>query len=217
MSSSNPRSGLLRVLHDNNGDGEALARWEPTPLLADDRAGPAVDPFEAARHTGYEEGYLAARAETETAAESAAEADRRRVRSALADAAVTVARTRVDAVATVTAEVVELALELAQVFLQRELTLNDLVDLDAVARALGLAPTGEDLVVRLHPEHGIEVAQIEALAPGVTVKVIQDPAIERGGCVLEVGPCRIDTQIGPAIGRARALITGADSTEENPL
>jgi len=214
--SSSSRTGLMRVLRydDHSSAGVALARWKPAAFSAGGEAGPA-DPFETARHVGYEEGYRAARAETDAVTESAVEADRRRVRTALADAAVAVGRTRTEAVATVTAEVVELALELAQALLERELTLSDSVDLDAVARALRLAPTGEDLVVRLHPDHGVDIADIAALAPGATVKVIEDPKIERGGCVLEVGPCRIDTQIEPAIKRARALIA-AKPTEENP-
>jgi flagellar assembly protein FliH len=39
-----------------------------------------------------------------------------------------------------------------------------------------------------------------------SVKVVHDPAIEIGGCVVEAGPCRIDAQVGPAMERARALI-----------
>jgi flagellar assembly protein FliH len=219
MSSSSPRTGLLRVFRDDDANGPrlALARWQPTPLADADGPGPRVDPFEASRQTGYDEGYLAARTELEAASASATEADRRRVRSALADAAAAVGRTRIEAVATLTTDAVNLALELAEVFLQRELTLNDSVDVEAVARALSLAPVGEDLVVRLHPDHAVEVAEIEALAPGVTVKVIEDMGIERGGCVLEVGPCRIDTQVGPAIERARAVLAATAITEENQL
>jgi flagellar assembly protein FliH len=219
MSSSSTRTGLLRVFRDDATSDTrlALARWQPTPLSDVEGPGPRVDPFESARQTGYEEGYLAARTESQTASASATETDRRRVRSALADAAAAVATTRVEAVTTLTTEVVELALELAQAFLQRELTLSDSIDVEAVARALGLAPAGEDLVVRLHPDHAVEVAHIEALAPGVSVKVIEDMAIERGGCVLEVGPCRIDTQIGPAIERARAVLAATVTAEENQL
>ena len=219
MSSSSTRTGLLRVFRDDatNGPRLALARWQPTPLSDGEGAGPRVDPFEATRQAGYEAGYLAARAELEAVSASASEVDRRRVRAALADSAAAVAKTRVEAVTTLTTEVVDLALDLVQVFLQRELTLSDSIDIEAVVRGLALAPTGEDLVVRLHPDHAIEVAQIEALAPGVTVKVIEDRAIERGGCVLEVGPCRIDTQVGPAIERARAILVGTAATQENQL
>ena len=214
MSSSSSTTGLRRVLHNNASDIVALARWEPGLVSSKHGAGRRISPFEDARQTGYQEGYLAAQEESKAALDSSVEADRRRLCTALADAALVVSGTRVEAVATVTDEIVELALELAGVFLQRELTLSASLDAEALGRALALAPTDEDLTVRLHPDHTMEITQIEALAPGVAVKVIADPAIERGGCVLEVGPCRIDAQIKSALERAKALIAGADTKED---
>jgi flagellar assembly protein FliH len=213
MSSSRPRTGLLRVLRDDHDHAAtpAFARWQPSQPSGGHSPGLRIDPFEAARHSGFQEGYLAARAEADTEVDG----DRHRVRSALAAAATSVAATRVEAVAAVTAEVVALAIDLAEAFLQRELTLGDSVDIAAVSRALHLAPGGEDLVVRLHPDHANESAEIDALAPGVTIKVIEDPSIEHGGCVLEAGPCRIDTQVGPAMARARALIAGSAPIEDD--
>jgi len=170
-----------------------------------------ADPFALARQTGFDEGYSMAQAERETAVE----AERHRVRVALMGAAASAAQTRVEAVASITSEVVELALELTEVLVQRELRQSD-AGVEAVKRALRLAPTGDDLVVRLHPDDAIEIDQVEMLAPGVSVKVIADPAIERGGCVLEVGPCHIDTQVGPALGGAGAVIAAeADAPAED--
>ena len=38
--------------------------------------------------------------------------------------------------------------------------------------------------------------------------VIADPAVEPGGCILEVGDSRIDAQLGSALDRVRAALLG---------
>src|SRR5436190_815966 len=40
------------------------------------------------------------------------------------------------------------------------------------------------------------------------VTVIADPAVEPGGCILEVGDSRIDAQLGSALDRVRAALMG---------
>jgi flagellar assembly protein FliH len=58
-------------------------------------------------------------------------------------------------------------------------------------------------VARLHPSDAAVLAEAEA---GVTI--IADPAVEPGGCILEVGESRIDAQLGPALDRVRAALLG---------
>ena len=80
------------------------------------------------------------------------------------------------------------------------------LSVDALTRAMALVPRGEDLVVRLHPGDVTTSEELQALVADASVKVVSDPDVEIGGCVVEAGPCRIDAQVGPAMERARALI-----------
>lgn len=81
------------------------------------------------------------------------------------------------------------------------------LDARRLEEALALAPDDELAVVRLHPE---DVGT--AISLPLEAKVVADESVERGGCVVEVGPTRIDAQRGPALERLRALLlTGGNS------
>ena len=114
-------------------------------------------------------------------------------------------------------EAVELAFELAEAFFGREISLSPSISIEAVKRALTLVPHGEDLVVRLHPDDVVTPEELQALVIDASVKVVVDPEVEAGGCVVEAGPCRIDAQIGPAMTRARALIDTVGPGSRGPL
>jgi len=129
----------------------------------------------------------------------------RRVSDALVAAANALAEARVDTVQVAATEAVELAFQLTEAVLQRQLEVGPGA-IDAVRRALALAPEDEHLEVRVHPEDPIDSSELELVVPAGTFKVLADPRVERGGCVVTAGPCRIDAQIGPALQRARDVI-----------
>src|SRR5437773_1636371 len=95
------------------------------------------------------------------------------------------------------------AVDLAAAVVGRELQLSASPGSDALARALALVPAGCAAVARLHPD---DVASVGDLSGAVTV--IADPAVEPGGCILEVGDSRIDAQLGSALDRVRAALMG---------
>lgn len=95
------------------------------------------------------------------------------------------------------------AFDLATAVVGRELQLSSSPGADALARALALVPAGCVATARLHPE---DVASLGALPDPVTV--VADPAVEPGGCILEVGDSRIDAQLGSALDRVRAALIG---------
>jgi flagellar assembly protein FliH len=167
---------------------------------------PLVDPLAAERAAAYQEGYRAALAQVSVSDEAAQAAQASRVFDALIAAAASARSQREAALAQAEHEAVELAFELAEALLGRELSLSPSLSIEAVQRALTLVPQGEDLVVRLHPDDVVTPEELQALVIDASVKVVVDPAVEAGGCVVEAGPCRIDAQIGPAMTRARALI-----------
>jgi flagellar assembly protein FliH len=95
------------------------------------------------------------------------------------------------------------AFDLAAAVVGRELQLSSSPGTDALARAMALVPAGCTATARLHPG---DVASLGAVTDAVTV--IADPAIEPGGCILEVGDSRIDAQLGSALDRVRAALVG---------
>ena len=95
------------------------------------------------------------------------------------------------------------AFDLASAVVGRELQLSSSPGADALARALALVPAGCMATARLHPG---DVASLGAAPEAVAV--IADPAIEPGGCILEVGDSRIDAQLGSALDRVRAALLG---------
>jgi flagellar assembly protein FliH len=177
---------------------------------------PAGDPFASARAAGYQEGFADGLADAASGDEAAVAARISRLSDALIAAAATARSQRAEAVTRAEHEAVELAFELAGALIGRELSLSPSLSIEAVKRAVSLVPKGDDLVVRLHPGDVITVEELQMLVADASVKVVHDPEVEPGGCVVEAGPCRIDAQIGPAMERARALIDSVGLGSRGP-
>jgi flagellar assembly protein FliH len=177
---------------------------------------PAADPFAAARAAGFQEGFEAGLADAAAGDEASLAARAARLSEALMAAAAEVRSQRAEAVAQAEHEAVELAFELAETLLGREISLSPSLSIEAVKRAVALVPKGEDLVVRLHPDDAISADQLRALVADASVRVVHDPEVEAGACVVEAGPCRIDAQVGPALERARALIDSVGRGSRGP-
>jgi flagellar assembly protein FliH len=198
---------MSRVLRGEAGRRATAETFAlPLPDTKGQPTSTPVDPFAAARAAGFQEGFQAGLADAATGDEAAKAARAARLSDALITAAVSARSQRAAAVALAEREAVELAFELAATLLGREMSLNPSLSLEAVSRAVALVPKGEDLVVRLHPGDVVTPEELQALVADASIKVVHDPEIEAGGCVVEAGPCRIDAQIAPAMERARALI-----------
>ena len=181
------------------------------------RPGPAEqtveDPAEIARvareeaaRTGYSDGYaagrqdalLAAQAQSAAAAQAAANA-----LQALDAATAELQALQTVAVADVEQHIIELAMSIAEAVVQREVAAATAPGHDALVRALALAPERVDAVARLHPDDLQTVGDLSALSADRQITLIGDAGVERGGCLLDVGACRIDAQISPALDRVR--------------
>lgn len=104
-------------------------------------------------------------------------------------------------------EAVALGIALATELVGRELAATPEPVVDALRRAVALVPDRGDPVVRVHPAD--EATTREAIDAGILgwsgdVSVVADGGVEPGGCIVDVGPCRVDAQIGSAIERLRA-------------
>ncbi|MDA8184548.1 MAG: FliH/SctL family protein, partial [Actinomycetota bacterium] len=184
------------------------------------------DRIEEARSDGYAAGYAAGYAQG--VAEARASAEERRVdlvaraAAALEEVAGAVAAGRASALAIAQQDTAELAFELTRTLVGHELALATSPGMDAVRRALDLAPSGVDLFVHLHPDEAAMLPDLETLPEvvrhlqGCRVTVVPDALVERGGCVIEAGACRIDAQIGSAMERVRRVLVDAGSPEELP-
>ncbi len=98
------------------------------------------------------------------------------------------------------------ALELAAAVLAREVTVSASPGLDALHRALDVAPRGRPVVARLHPEDHAALAGLTDPVPGREVTLVADPAVERGGCVADCDASHIDAQLGTALARVREVL-----------
>jgi flagellar assembly protein FliH len=207
MSSSNsglaagPRGRVLRGLTFDRAVSPLDAEL-PGPSVAVD---PAVAAAEEQR--GYDDGYRAGIAEG-LAAGRAADPGAARARleelfRSLAAAAEELRRRQALDLAGLEDALARAAVDLASAIIGRELEVSVSPGADALARALALVPAGSVAVARLHPAD----AAILADPPG-GLTLIPDPAVEPGGCILEVGHSRIDAQLGSALDRVRALLLG---------
>lgn len=154
---------------------------------------------------GYQDGLAAGRAAM------AAEVDAARARLTTAAGALTAAAgelSRRQAVELSQLEdvVAGLAYEIASAVIGREVAASATPAADALARALALTPPAAAAIARFHPD---DVAVMEVAVPlDRPVTVVPDPAVEPGGCVVDVGDCRIDAQISAALDRVRRALLG---------
>lgn len=102
--------------------------------------------------------------------------------------------------------VATMAVQIAEVLIGRHLELGKWSALDAVRRALALAPRQSAVIVRVHPDAVEELPDISGALPGGSVTVVADPSVEIGGCIVEAGNRTIDAQLGPALDRLREVL-----------
>jgi flagellar assembly protein FliH len=178
------------------------------------------------RQQAHAEGYAAGHGEgVQAAAAVVAEAERAAAsrlaevqarwdrRLASGTAALAAAATQLEAAAVPAADdvresVVTTVLTLVEDLLGRELALADSPALDAIRRALTLCPTDAPVVLRLHPDDLATVPAGALAELPSSVTLVADARIERAGAVAETGPRRIDAQLGAALERVRAVLSG---------
>jgi len=119
------------------------------------------------------------------------------------------------ALANIHADVVALAARLATEIVGRELRAVDQPVIEALGRVVALRPDRGEVVIRVNSVDlatAEEAVEADLLHWPDGARVVADPAIEPGGCVADVGSCRIDAQLGPAIERMRLALDPAGPT-----
>lgn len=166
--------------------------------------------YDAAFVQGQADGYASGRAEVDRAIDdhrrnaqrldalcSALEATMREVAGNAAAATVIIE----EAVAT-------MAMQIAEAVIAREVADRDVVT-DSIRRCLQLRSADEPVVARVHPDDA--ACATEAYEAGLIVApsgftIVPDASVERGGCIVDIGAARLDSQIGAAVARVRAAL-----------
>jgi flagellar assembly protein FliH len=200
------RSRILR------GQTSQLSIVDPEALLVleEDLSSERDRMLSAAWDAGYADGLERARAKAERESEQA--------RIALGHARLALGEATTLAAAAFELEhrrlecgAVELAFELTRAILARELELSHSPGEEAITRALSESPPGSQLAIRLNPRD-IETIGVEA-GPEAARKIVADPSIRPGGCVLEVGTTVVDARIETALERIRRVFDEATGHE----
>ena len=170
-----------------------------TPELA-----PEFSEADRARREGYEAGQR-------EATERMGDLERQRLHAlatAVGDTARAINAERAAAVNVAENDVLELAMQLAEAIIGRELELSATPWRDAIRRSLMLAPPETEIRLRLHPEDAAAAAADETLMNDLSplVRIVADHTVERSGAIADAGSCRIDAQIGSALERVRSSL-----------
>lgn len=183
------------------------------PLAAvRDRAEEARERRMQLREDGFADGFqagldaAAAQIDAELAEHRRAAGRLDRLADALGDAVRDLAARDRVALEDIEADVVALAVSLAEAILERELAIVDEPVLEALRRAVRLLPDRGAPLVRVHPDDATTTSAAVAadvLRWPAGVSVVPDRSVEPGGCVVEVGSCRVDAQLATAIERMR--------------
>ncbi|MGH9102309.1 MAG: FliH/SctL family protein [Acidimicrobiales bacterium] len=170
---------------------------------------------------GFEAGLAEGRRSQAEADAAGSRAELERVLAALRRAADRLDEAAGTTLAVVETGVADLAFRLTQELVGREITTSEPV-LDALTRGLALAPPEGDVRLVVHPADAATLAAVvERRGAGRPwgsagggawhgldrrFAVVTDDSVERGGCIVEVGPVSVDAQIGPALERVRTAL-----------
>ncbi|HZP30984.1 MAG TPA: FliH/SctL family protein [Acidimicrobiia bacterium] len=159
-----------------------------------------------AMEQGYRDGYEAGLAEARR--QEAARIDELRVAaSAMARAADALVAAQTAALGHVEAVLPQMAFELTELLLGRELELAQNAGRDAVARALAVTPEASAVTVRLNPHDAALVGDLGDLAGGRPLTVVADPQVAPGDCLADADTTRIDATLAGALDRVRRALT----------
>ncbi|MHB8263620.1 MAG: FliH/SctL family protein [Acidimicrobiales bacterium] len=187
-----------------------VAQRNPKTLLPEDVRRPVTstlaDRLEDARSTGYEEGYRKGREDAMSSMEAERVELTVKLVSSVEEAAMRLAEGRYEILKASSREIVDLAIRISEAILLRELVVSHDPGREALERAVGLAPQGSDLVVRMHPDDVVGPDYLASMFNGESIRIVEDGSVEKGGCVVQAGSCTIDGQVSTALKRVADLL-----------
>ena len=104
-------------------------------------------------------------------------------------------------------DVVATAFQIAEAIIGREIAQPDTRGVDAIARALELAPERGLVTARVSPADLAVIGDAGQLATGRALELVADPSVAPGDCVVDVASCRVDARIDRALARIREILS----------
>ena len=176
-----------------------------------------VDPevVQSATDDGYRIGYQAGfDAALQDAAEAIDSRERQRSQSLVAvldelgSVAMSIEQSHGHIIEEIQRQTIALAVDIAETLVGHEIAAAANPGLDALTRALQLAPTAKVLSAQLHPDDFATLS----LSPDWErfdlqgLSIIENPSLQRGDCIVDADATRIDARIAPALQRVRETI-----------
>jgi flagellar assembly protein FliH len=113
-------------------------------------------------------------------------------------------------------EIVRLALAIAERVIHREVTVDPELLVGMARVAIDRLGDETAATIHLHPaDHERVMHGREELEPGSAVRVVADPQIDRGGCLIRSSFGRIDTTVESQVREVSRALLGADVDEES--
>ncbi len=159
--------------------------------------------------TGYDAGFETGFAESQQAGADAARQRLVQLQSVIAklqEASNGLLAREATAMVDIEDQVVRSAFAIAEVLLGHELSESTKRGQEAIQRALQFAPKEGAVVASLHPDDAASLGDLDTIAPGRALKVIADPTLAAGDCLVEVAGCHIDARLAPALDRVREVL-----------
>jgi flagellar assembly protein FliH len=205
------RSFLVRDVAVDQLERADLFRSHAEPMV--EPTGPWAAHLAAVRQAAVDDGFRAGYRDGFDAGVRKADEDNQQLRQSVATASSALVEAidelhRHDATTAVqlAGEALELAIDLTQLILDREILTCADPGLEAIRRCLGIVPSRQPLVIRLHPDDIALIGDVGGVLAGATYEMVADPAVRRGGVLVDAGPARIDGQVDTALARvAEAL------------
>lgn len=220
-----------RVIPGELGEGESASPWrlpdvnDPAPPREKSglrRPGMSVEELEQLQKSAYEEafaegrreGYEAGFGEGREAGMKQAESEGRKLVTSLKGVLDAVSEPSAELDDAVEDELVTMVFAIAQQVIRRELHTQPGEVIAVIREAVGLLPmNARQVQVQVHPDDARFIR--EALGEGdMAWQLVEDPAVSRGGCIVNTPSSRVDATLENRLGAIAAELLGDDRRDD---
>lgn len=176
--------------------GQSFGQPEPVEVIEDVDEGPGIEELlSQAYQSGFDEGVAAAETAIRTTVQATLTALDRSARDLNA------AKTAWEQIGP--GQTIEIALEIAEMVMMREVATATDPGRDAIVRCLTEVTTDETAVLRLNPADLTTLAPFDDLLKERTFELVADPSIASGDAVADTTTGSVDARLRGALGRVR--------------